>query len=85
MEIFLWFIFLIKFIFSRQQILNTMIEQRQNLEFFFMNDTIENENRILRQINDFIIVLSKSVCENIGKNTYMKNRLINDKFFHSFR
>jgi hypothetical protein len=42
-----------------------MIEQRQNLELLYINDTIEEQNRILRQINDFMIVLSKVLCEHI--------------------
>jgi len=42
-----------------------MIEQRQNLELFYINDTVEEQNRILRQINDFMIVLSKALCEHI--------------------
>ncbi|CAF1117915.1 unnamed protein product [Adineta steineri] len=49
----------------RYKILDTMIEQRQNLELFYINDSIEEQNRILRQINDFIIVLSKALCEHI--------------------
>ncbi|CAF3335702.1 unnamed protein product [Rotaria sp. Silwood1] len=51
---------------TRHKILNTMIEQRQNLESFYINDTVEDQNRILRQINDFILVLSKVLCEHIG-------------------
>jgi hypothetical protein len=42
-----------------------MIEQRENLELFYINDKIEEQNRILRQINDFIIVLSKILCEHV--------------------
>ncbi|CAF1403521.1 unnamed protein product [Adineta steineri] len=49
----------------RYKILDTMVEQRQNLELFYINDSIEEQNRILRQINDFIIVLSKALCEHI--------------------
>jgi len=44
-----------------------MIEQRENLELFYINDKIEEQNRILRQINDFIIVLSKILCEHVDK------------------
>ncbi|CAF3911154.1 unnamed protein product [Rotaria sp. Silwood2] len=51
---------------TRHKILNTMIEQRQNLESFYINDTVEDQNRILRQINDFLLVLSKVLCEHIG-------------------
>ncbi|CAF0829545.1 unnamed protein product [Rotaria sordida] len=51
---------------TRHKILNTMIEQRQNLELFYINDTVEEQNRILRQINDFILVLFKALCEHIG-------------------
>ncbi|CAF1390788.1 unnamed protein product [Adineta steineri] len=49
----------------RYKILDTMVEQRQNSELFYINDSIEEQNRILRQINDFIIVLSKALCEHI--------------------
>jgi hypothetical protein len=42
-----------------------MVEQQQHLELFYMNDTVEEQNRIIRQINDFMIVLSKSLCEYI--------------------
>ncbi|CAF1378445.1 unnamed protein product [Rotaria magnacalcarata] len=51
---------------TRNKILNTMLEQRQNLESIYMNDTVEEQNRILRQMNDFILVLSKALCEHIG-------------------
>ena len=51
---------------SRHKILNTMIEKRQNLESFFENNTIENQNRILRQINDFILVLSQILCKHVN-------------------
>jgi len=53
-----------------------MIEQRQNLELFYLNDTIEEQNRILRQINDFMIVLSKALCEHIGAqvNLFVKKK-----------
>jgi hypothetical protein len=43
-----------------------MFEQRQKLEEFYLNDTVEEQNRIVRQINDFIIVLSKALCEYVG-------------------
>lgn len=43
-----------------------MIEQRQNLESIYINDTVEAQSRILHQINDFSMVLSKILCENIG-------------------
>lgn len=56
----------LSFFNSRHKILNTMIEQRHQLESLYMNDTVEEQNRILRQINDFIMVLSKDLCENIG-------------------
>ncbi len=61
---------------SRQKILNKMIEQRQNLELFYLNDTVEEQNRILRQINDFMIVLSKALCEHIGAqvNLFVKKK-----------
>jgi len=48
---------------SRQKIVDTMIEQQQNLELFYINDTVEEQNRIIRQINDFMIVLSKALCQ----------------------
>jgi hypothetical protein len=50
---------------SRQKIVDRMVEQLQNLELFYMNDTVEEQNRIIRQINDFMIVLSKALCEYI--------------------
>ncbi|CAF3489334.1 unnamed protein product [Rotaria socialis] len=50
---------------TRNKILHTMLEQRQNLESIYMNDTVEEQNRILRQMNDFILVLSKALCEHI--------------------
>lgn len=40
-----------------------MIEQRRNLELFYINDTVEGQNRILRHINDFIIVVFKILCK----------------------
>lgn len=43
-----------------------MIEQRQNLESIYINDTIEEQNRILRQMNDFVLVLFKALCEHMG-------------------
>ena len=43
-----------------------MLEQRQHLESIYMNDTVEEQNRILRQMNDFILVLSKALCGHIG-------------------
>ena len=64
-----------------------MIEQRQNLELFYMNDTVEEQNRILRQINDFIIVLSKDLCEHVGTQVrlFFKTRenLIHSNFLQS--
>jgi hypothetical protein len=51
-----------------------MFEQRQNLELFYLNDTVEEQNRILRQINDFIIVLSKALCEYISTQVNSFNR-----------
>ncbi len=42
-----------------------MIEQREHLELFYINDTIEEQNRIIRQINDFMIVLFKILCQYI--------------------
>ena len=51
---------------SRHRILDEMVEQRQQLELFYMNDTVEVQNRILRQINDFLLVLAKAACEHLG-------------------
>ena len=54
-----------------------MFEQRRNLELFYLNDTLEEQNRILRQISDFIIVLSKALCEYLGTQVNLlcnKNR-----------
>ena len=42
-----------------------MIEQRQKLELLYTNDIIDEQNRILRQINDFILVLSNILCRYI--------------------
>ncbi len=69
---------------SRQKILNTMIEQRQNLELFYVNDTVEEQNRILRQINDFMIVLAKALCGYVDTqvNFFQKKlRSIHENFF----
>ena len=54
-----------------------MFEQRQNLELFYLNDSIEEQNRILRQINDFIIVLSKALCEYISNqvNSFTEEKI----------
>ena len=56
---------------SRQKILDTMIEQRQNLELLYINDTIEEQNRIIHQINDSSNHLYDSKIQitktNIGK------------------
>jgi len=56
-----------------------MIEQRQNLELFYINDTVEEQNRILRQINDFMIVLSKALCEHIDiqVNLFLLKKILN--------
>ncbi|CAF0776765.1 unnamed protein product [Adineta ricciae] len=50
----------------RHQILNTMNEQRQKLEVLYTNDSIEEQNRIVRHINDFVMVLSKALCKHLG-------------------
>lgn len=34
-----------------------MTEQRQQLELLYTNDIVDEQNRILRQINDFTLVL----------------------------
>lgn len=44
-------------IHSRQKIVDTMTEQRQQLELLYTNDIVDEQNRILRQINDFTLVL----------------------------
>jgi hypothetical protein len=64
-----------------------MIEQRHNLELFYINDSVEEQNRILRQINDFIIVLSKALCEHVGTqvNIFSRNNNIYSSDFHSVR
>ena len=54
---------------SRQKIVDRMVEQGQNFELFSMNDTVEEQNRIIRQINDFMLILSKSLCEYIDTHS----------------
>lgn len=49
-----------------------MIEQRQNLELFYINDTVEEQNRIIRQINDFMVVLFKALCEYIDPQVNLR-------------
>lgn len=44
-----------------------MIEQRQELELLYINDTIEDQNRIIRQINDFLLVLSNTLAKHVGR------------------
>ena len=51
---------------SRRQLLNTMNEQRQKLEVLYTNDSNEEQNRIVRHINDFVMVLSKALCKHLG-------------------
>lgn len=43
-----------------------MSEQRQKLEVLYRNDSIEEQNRIVRHIHDFVMVLSKALCKHLG-------------------
>ena len=51
---------------SRHQIVDGMVEQRRELQLHLINDTVDEQNRILRQINDFLLVLSKALCDHGG-------------------
>ena len=43
-----------------------MVAQRRDLQLHLINDTVDEQNRILRQINDFLLILSKALCEHGG-------------------
>jgi hypothetical protein len=60
-----------------------MIEQRQNLELFYINDTVEEQNRIIRQINDFMVVLVKALCEYIDPQVNLRF-LLKTRSFENF-
>jgi hypothetical protein len=60
-----------------------MIEQRQNLELFYINDTVEEQNRIIRQINDFMVVLFKALCEYIDPQVNLRF-LLKKRSFEKF-
>jgi uncharacterized membrane protein YccC len=48
---------------TRHQVLTEMLEQHRALNRFALQDAVENQNRILRHITDFMLVLSRTICE----------------------
>ena len=50
-----------------------MIEQRKDLEMFYINDTIQDQNRIIRHINDFLVVLANALDEHIDRQVDVEN------------
>ena len=62
------------FFFNRQEkLFDTMIEQRKDLEMFYINDTIQDQNRIIRHINDFLVVLANTLDEHIDRQVDFEN------------
>lgn len=57
---------------SRQKIVDTMIEQREKLEMLYTNEIVDEQNRILRQINDFIVVVSNILCRHVDTQVFKR-------------
>ena len=40
---------------------------------FYINDTIQDQNRIIRHINDFLVVLANTLDEHIDRQVDVEN------------